>query len=101
MSPREKAERAFFGENYAPDGVVSASAVPSAGGPVRIGLGASVARPLVSTSMVDQIKPVAGGHDLNGRRADDPLWGLPHSKCSCGACVDWRARHAHKIGLLQ
>lgn len=36
--------------------------------------------------------------DHAGREVGDPLFGLPHLRCSCAACAQWRAANAHKLG---
>lgn len=42
-----------------------------------------------------------GPRDPFGREWGDPLWGLPHDKCSCASCVTWRAKWAWRIGPAQ
>lgn len=35
--------------------------------------------------------------DAHGRLPEDPLYRLPHSKCSCVSCKDWRASNWSRL----
>lgn len=55
------------------------------------------------TKLATELKPPPperksrGPFDHAGRPFDDPLWGLPHERCSCTDCAGWRLRWAHRL----
>lgn len=40
---------------------------------------------------------LAASADRQGRQPTDPLFSLPHSKCSCLACAKWRLENASRL----